>query len=100
MSDIDKKNLNNSPDEPDESKVGGVPDSADDKGLDETMGDVVNGTEAEAAANYDGDDDDDEDNDEDEATEPVEVGGLVAREAQDGVEELTVEDVMEDSFLR
>ena len=71
-----KKTVNNPEDERDESKVGNVPDSADDKGVDETLG----------------------------ATAPeeelVKVGGLQAHKAEDGVEELTVENVMEDSFLR
>ena len=67
-----KENKNNpeSLDNENVSKVGGVPDAADDKGVDETMG------------------------------EDVHVGGLTARRAEDGVEELTVENVMEDSFLR
>ncbi len=73
----------------DESQVGGVADKHDDKGLDEALGDVVNGTEEEAKAAADA------------AEEaPVEVGGLVATKGEDGVEELTVENVMEDSFLR
>ncbi len=36
MADIDKNNLNN--DKSDDSVVGGVPDAADDMGLDEVMG--------------------------------------------------------------
>ena len=70
-----------------DSKIGGVPDAADDKGLDEAMGDVVNGSEEEALARA-----------EEEPT--VKVGGLTATKAEDGVEELTVENVMEDSFIR
>jgi DNA gyrase subunit A len=66
-------------DEKDTSKVGGVPDSSDDKGVDETLGDY---------------------NTESEEEEVVKVGGLKAHMAEDGIEELTVENVMEDSFLR
>ncbi len=66
-------------DEKDTSKVGGVPDSSDDKGVDETLGDYETESEEE---------------------EIVKVGGLKAHMAEDGVEELTVENVMEDSFLR
>ncbi len=77
----DKKKLNETPEEneKDTSKVGGVPDASDNKGVDETLGDYQ--TEAE-----------DE--------EIVKVGGLTAHRSEDGVEELTVENVMEDSFLR
>ncbi len=77
----DKKKLNETPEEneKDTSKVGGVPDASDNKGVDETLGDYQ--TEA-----------DDE--------EIVKVGGLTAHRSEDGVEELTVENVMEDSFLR
>ena len=79
----DKKKLNETPEEneKDSSKVGGVPDAADNKGVDETLGDY--NTEAEEAEE-----------------EIVKVGGLQAHRAEDGVEELTVENVMEDSFLR
>ena len=79
----DKKKLNETPEEneKDSSKVGGVPDAADNKGVDETLGDYD--TEAEEAEE-----------------EIVKVGGLQAHRAEDGVEELTVENVMEDSFLR
>ena len=73
-----KKTIENPEDERDESKVGNVPDKADDKGVDETLGDYAT--------------EDDE--------EIVKVGGLQAHRAEDGVEELTVENVMEDSFLR
>ena len=66
-------------DEKDTSKVGGVPDASDDKGVDETLGDYKTESEEE---------------------EIVKVGGLKAHMAEDGVEELTVENVMEDSFLR
>ncbi len=78
---VDKKKLNETPEEneKDTSKVGGVPDASDNKGVDETLGDYQ--TEAE-----------DE--------EIVKVGGLTAHRSEDGVEELTVENVMEDSFLR
>ena len=79
----DKKKLNETPEEneKDSSKVGGVPDAADNKGVDETLGDYNTGAE--------------------EAEEEiVKVGGLQAHRAEDGVEELTVENVMEDSFLR
>ncbi|MBR3378339.1 DNA gyrase subunit A [Candidatus Saccharibacteria bacterium] len=72
-----KKTVNNPEDERDESKVGNVPDSADDKGVDETLGATAP-----------------------EEEELVKVGGLQAHKAEDGVEELTVENVMEDSFLR
>lgn len=67
MADIDKKKQNEIPPEGDESKVGGVPDSADDKGVDEVLGNVVENTEIDTV---------------------------------DGVEESTIETVMEDSFLR
>ena len=79
----DKKKLNETPEEneKDTSKVGGVPDAADSKGVDETLGDY--NTEAEEAEE-----------------EVVKVGGLQAHRGEDGVEELTVENVMEDSFLR
>ena len=79
----DKKKLNETPEEneKDTSKVGGVPDAADSKGVDETLGDYD--TEAEEAEE-----------------EVVKVGGLQAHRGEDGVEELTVENVMEDSFLR
>ena len=73
-----KKKIENPEDERDESKVGNVPDSADDKGVDETLGDYAT----------------------EEDEEIVKVGGLQAHRAEDGVEELTVENVMEDSFLR
>ena len=66
-------------DEKDKSKVGGVPDASDDKGVDETLGDYETEPKEE---------------------EIVKVGGLKAHVAEDGVEELTVENVMEDSFLR
>ena len=81
----DKKKLNeeNTPEEEKDnaSKVGGVPDAADNKGVDETLGDY----ETEKS---------------DEEDEIVKVGSLQAHRAEDGVEELTVENVMEDSFLR
>ena len=73
-----KKTVNNPEDERDESKVGNVPDSADDKGVDETLGTTTP----------------------EEGEEIVKVGNLKAHLAEDGVEELTVENVMEDSFLR
>lgn len=78
----EKKNMNETPEEneQDKSKVGGVPDAADNKGVDETLGDYA--VEEEAAE------------------EDVKVGGLTAHRSEDGVEELTVENVMEDSFLR
>ena len=81
----DKKKLNeeNAPEEEKDnaSKVGGVPDATDNKGVDETLGDY----ETEKS---------------DEEEEIVKVGSLQAHRAEDGVEELTVENVMEDSFLR
>ena len=67
----------------DKSKVGGVPDSADDKGVDETMG-----AETEKKPEN-----------MDELLEGVGTGG-VTRVDEDGVELQTVENVMEDSFLR
>ena len=73
-----KKTIENPEDERDESKVGNVPDKADDKGVDETLGDYATEEEEDI----------------------VKVGGLQAHRAEDGVEELTVENVMEDSFLR
>ena len=74
------------------SKVGGVPDAADDKGVDETMGKtpevgITDGKEKNETT--DG-----------ETGEEVHVGNLTAKRAEDGIEELTVENVMEDSFLR
>ena len=69
MADLDKNKLNNE-DKSDDSVVGGVPDAADDKGLDETLGNVVENTNTDIKR-------------------PV-----------NGIEELTVENVMEDSFLR
>lgn len=72
----------------DDSKVGNIPDSADDKGVDETNGPAP--VEGEVA----------DEEELDEAINEVKVGGLVAKRGDDGVEELTVENVMEDSFLR
>ncbi|MDR3298030.1 MAG: DNA gyrase subunit A [Candidatus Nomurabacteria bacterium] len=69
MADIDKHKLNNE-DKSDDSVVGGVPDTADDNGLDETLGNVVENTETDE------------------------------KKPTKGIEELTVENVMEDSFLR
>ena len=66
MADIDLQNLNNE-DKSDDARVGGVPDAADDRGLDETMRGVVEKTDTEVVS---------------------------------GIEESTVESVMEDSFLR
>lgn len=79
MADIDKNKLNNElPDEDNTSVVGGVPDATDDKGLDETTGsNVVKNTDTE-----------------------VESPDSTPRAAVDGVEEQSVENVMEDSFLR
>lgn len=72
-------------DEKDTSKVGGVPDSADDKGVDETMGAEVE----QRAENME------------EVLEGEGIGtGGVTRIDEDGVELQTVENVMEDSFLR
>ena len=68
----------NPEDEKDVSKNAGVPDAADDQGVDETFN--KGGTREE--------------------DEAVTVGGLTAHEGVDGVEELTVENVMEDSFIR
>ena len=85
MADKNKKDQIPEDDARDESKVGGVSDKNDDKGIDETLGEY--GAEVgEAEIN--------------ENEEIVEVDGLKAVRAEDGVEELTVEDVMENSFLR
>lgn len=85
MADKNKKDQIPEDDARDESKVGGVSDKNDDKGIDETMGEY--GAEVgEAEIN--------------ENEEIVEVDGLKAVRAEDGVEELTVEGVMENSFLR
>lgn len=85
MADKNKKDQIPEDDARDESKVGGVSDKNDDKGIDETLGEY--GAEiGEAEIN--------------ENEEIVEVDGLKAVRAEDGVEELTVEGVMENSFLR
>ncbi len=85
MTDKNKKDQIPEDDARDESKVGGVSDKNDDKGIDETLGEY--GAEVgEAEIN--------------ENEEIVEVDGLKAVRAEDGVEELTVEGVMENSFLR
>ncbi len=85
MADKNKKDQIPEDDARDESKVGGVSDKNDDKGIDETLGEY--GSEVgEAEIN--------------ENEEIVEVDGLKAVRAEDGVEELTVEGVMENSFLR
>lgn len=85
MADKNKKDQIPEDDARDESKVGGVSDKNDDKGIDETLGEY--GAEVgEAEIN--------------ENEEIVEVDGLKAVRAEDGVEELTVEGVMENSFLR
>lgn len=85
MADKEKINQNPEEDARDESKVGGVSDKNDNKGIDETLGKYRAETgEAEIDANE----------------EIVEVDGLKAVKAEDGVEELTVEGVMETSFLR
>jgi len=75
----------------DKSKIGDVPDSADDKGLDEVLAPGVD----EGLPDVNGDGKVDEEDE-----EIVEVGGLTATKGADGVEELTVENVMEDSFIR
>lgn len=69
----------------DTSKVGGVPDSADDKGLDEAMG-----AEVEKRA---------ENMEELLSGEGIGMGGVTTID-EDGVELQTVENLMEDSFLR
>ena len=74
----------NPEDEKNVSKNTGVPDAADDQGVDETF--TAGGVNEEAP--------------EVEEEEIVKVGGLTAHEGTDGVEELTVENVMEDSFIR
>ena len=85
MADKNKKDQIPEDDARDESKVGGVSDKNDDKGIDEILGEY--GAEVgEAEIN--------------ENEEIVEVDGLKAVRAEDGVEELTVEGVMENSFLR
>jgi DNA gyrase subunit A len=85
MADKNKKDQIPEDDARDESKVGGISDKNDDKGIDETLGEY--GAEVgEAEIN--------------ENEEIVEVDGLKAVRAEDGVEELTVEGVMENSFLR
>ena len=76
------KKIDNPEDEKNVSKNTGVPDAADDHGVDETFG----GTAEMDASEAEG--------------EAVKVGGLIAHEGADGVEELTVENVMEDSFIR
>ena len=91
-----KENKNNpeSLDNEKVSKVGGVPDAADDKGVDETMGKTPDLKDKRLEA------DEDEMVESDISDEDVHVGGLTGRRAEDGIEELTVENVMEDSFLR
>lgn len=85
MADKNKKDQIPEDDARDESKVGGVSDKNDDKGIDETLGEYgAEVGEAEINKNE----------------EIVEVDGLKAVRAEDGVEELTVEGVMENSFLR
>ena len=85
MADKNKKDQIPEDDVRDESKVGGVSDKNDDKGIDETLGEYgAEVGEAEINKNE----------------EIVEVDGLKAVRAEDGVEELTVEGVMENSFLR
>ena len=69
----------------DKSKVGGVPDSADDKGVDETLS-----AEAEKTV---------ENMDDLLAGDGIGTGGASTVD-EDGVELRTVENVMEDSFLR
>lgn len=64
----------NKPQEDDRAKVGGVPDAADDRGVDEVMKESV--------------------------TIPEEIERKVEVEVANGVELRTVESVMEDSFLR
>ena len=81
------------------SKVGGVPDATDDKGVDETMGKTPDLKEKRLEAD-ENEVDETEETEASEMEEDVHVGGLTARRAEDGVEELTVENVMEDSFLR
>lgn len=81
------------------SKVGGVPDATDDKGVDETMGKTPDLKEKRLEAD-ENEVDETEETKASETEEDVHVGGLTARRAEDGVEELTVENVMEDSFLR
>ena len=81
------------------SKVGGVPDATDDKGVDETMGKTPDLKEKRLEAD-ENEVDEAEETEASEMDEDVHVGGLTARRAEDGVEELTVENVMEDSFLR
>ena len=79
MAEKKKKDLNPE-EEINKSDVGNVPDAADDKGVDETNSMTLPAEEPEE--------------------EIVKVGGLTAKRGEDGIEELTVENVMEDSFLR
>ena len=91
-----KDNINN-PENLDNEKVsknGGVPDATDEKGVDETMGKIPDLKEKRLEA------DEDEASEVEADDEDVHIGGLTARRAEDGIEELTVENVMEDSFLR
>ena len=91
-----KDNINN-PENLDNEKVsknGGVPDAADEKGVDETMGKIPDLKEKRLEAGGD------EASEVEVDDEDVHIGGLTARRAEDGIEELTVENVMEDSFLR
>jgi DNA gyrase subunit A len=67
MAEVDKNKPYNNEDKSDDAVIGGVPDSADDRGLDEKSGGVVENTKIETVQ---------------------------------GVEDSTVEDVMENSFLR
>ena len=93
-----KDNINN-PENLDNEKVsknGGVPDAADEKGVDETMGKIPDLKEKRLEA----DEDEASEVEADVDDEDVHIGGLTARRAEDGIEELTVENVMEDSFLR
>ena len=81
---IDKKSIKP---EDDKSKAGGVPDAADDKGVDEAMGPGIDekGVMPEGA----------------ELVDEAGVGtGGETKVDEDGVELRTVENVMEDSFLR
>ena len=72
-------------DEKDTSKVGGVPDNADDKGVDETMAAEVEKQPDNMEDFLEG--------------EGIGTGGMTTID-EDGVELQTVENLMEDSFLR
>ena len=85
------------------SKAGGVPDAADDQGVDETLGEYATETAAETTGNVD-----DAASGEVDGASSGEGDGAVSGEvvkpgvvmAEDGIELRTVESTMEDYFLR